>query len=75
MLVQCVYTEPRPDMNIKVAAFTVTEKSIKLRSEIVWHRFFAAPAFIRRFRYYITVRKLYLKTSYYFSCRFRGSAL
>ena len=30
----------------------------KLRSEIVWHRFFAVPAFIRRFRSYIAVRKL-----------------
>ena len=30
----------------------------KLRSEIVWHRFFAVPAFIRNFRSYIAVRKL-----------------
>ena len=30
----------------------------KLRSEIVWHRFFAVPTFIRHFRSYITVRKL-----------------
>ena len=30
----------------------------KLRSEIVWHRFFAVPAFIRHFRSYIAVRKL-----------------
>ena len=32
----------------------------KLRSEIVWHRFFAVLAFIRHFRSYIAVRKLLL---------------
>ena len=48
--------------------------TIKLRSEIVWHRFFAVPAFMRRFRYYIAVRKLFLKTSPNFSSRFRDSA-
>ena len=47
---------------------------IKLRSEIVWHRFFAVPALIRRFRSYIAVRKLFLNTSPNFSSRFRGSA-
>ena len=31
---------------------------LKLRSEIVWHRFFAVPAYIRHFRSYIAVRKL-----------------
>ena len=30
----------------------------KLRSEIVWHRFFAAPAFICHFRSHIAMRKL-----------------
>ena len=30
----------------------------KLRSEIVWHRFFAVLAFIRHLRSYIAVRKL-----------------
>ena len=30
----------------------------KLRSEIVWHRIFAVPAFICHFRSYIAVRKL-----------------
>ena len=48
--------------------------STKLCSEIVWHRFFAVPAFIRRFRSYIAVRKLFLNTSPNFSSRFRSSA-
>ena len=48
--------------------------STKLRSEIVWHRFFAVPAFMRNFRSYIAVRKLLLETSPNFSSRFRGSA-
>ena len=47
---------------------------LKLRSEILWHRFFAVPAFIRRFRHYIAVRKLFLKASSNFSSRFRRSA-
>ena len=34
------------------------QPTIKLRSEIVWQRFFAIPAFIRHFRSYIAVRKL-----------------
>ena len=46
----------------------------KLRSEIVWHRFFAVPAFICRFRSYIAMRKLFLKTSHNFSSRFRACA-
>ena len=50
------------------------ELHVKLCSEIVWHRFFAVPAFIRRFRPYIAVRKLFLNTSPNFSSRFRGSA-
>ena len=49
-------------------------KETKLRSEIVWHRFFAVPAFMRRFWPYIAVRKLFLKTSPNFSSGFRGSA-
>ena len=46
---------------------------LKLRSEIVWHRFFAVPAFIRRFRSYIAARNLFLKTSPNFSSRFWGN--
>ena len=34
-----------------------------IRSEIVWHRFFTVRAFIRRFRSYIPIRKLFLQTS------------
>ena len=49
-------------------------RNIKLRSEIVWHRFFAVSDFTRRFRSYIAVRKLFLKTSPNFSSRFRDSA-
>ena len=45
----------------------------KLRSEIVWHRFFVVPAFIRRFRSCIAVRKLFLKTSPNFYSRLHGS--
>ena len=45
---------------------------LKLHSEIVWHRFFTVSAFIRRFRSYIAVRKLFLKTSPNVSSRFRG---
>ena len=45
----------------------------KLRSEIVWHRFFVVPAFTRRFRSCIAVRKLFSKTSPNFSSRFHGS--
>ena len=47
--------------------------STKLRSEIIWHRFFAVPAFIRRFRSCIAVRKLFLQTSPNFSSRFHDS--
>ena len=45
-------------------------KLSKLRSEIVWHRFFAVPAFIRRFRSHIAVRKLLVYTSPNFSSSF-----
>ena len=47
---------------------------IKRRSEIVWHRFFAVPGFMCRFRSYIAVRKLFLKTSSNFSSRLCDSA-
>ena len=57
---------------LKVCSYV--EKYAKLRSEIVWHRFFAVPAFICRFRSYIAVRMLFLKTSPNFSSRFRGCA-
>ena len=40
------------EINKAMEAFSNT----KLRSEIVWHRFFAVPAFICRFRSYIAVR-------------------
>ena len=46
----------------------------KLRSEIVWHRFFEVPAFICQFRAYIAVRKLLVYTSPNFSSRFCGCA-
>ena len=46
----------------------------KLRSEIVWHRFFAVPAFIRHFRSYIAVRKLLVLASPNFSSRFCACA-
>ena len=36
----------------------IQEQECKLRSEIVWHRFFAVLAFIRHLRSYIAVRKL-----------------
>ena len=39
----------------------------------MWHRFFAVPAFIRRFRSCIAARKLFLKTSTNISSRFHGS--
>ena len=41
----------------KLGIFYANQTS-KLRSEIVWHRFFAAAVFIRHFRSYIAVRKL-----------------
>ena len=47
---------------------------IKLLSEIVWHRFFAVPAFIRDFRSYIAVRKFLVKASPNFSNRFCARA-
>ena len=43
---------------------------IKLRSEIVWHRFFAVLAFVCHFRSYISVRKLLVYASPNFSSRF-----
>ena len=56
-------------LRMRIIAF-----SIKLRSEIVWHRFFAVPALICHFRSYIAVRKLFLKTSPNFSSRFCACA-
>ena len=47
---------------------------IKLRSEIVWHWFFAVPAFICHFMSYIPVRKLLVYTSTNFSSRFCACA-
>ena len=49
-------------LNIQYSYMVVSTLSamqiLKLRSEIVWHRFFAVPTFIRHFRSYIAVRKL-----------------
>ena len=43
-----------------VKCISVDRKKLKkkLRSEVVWHRFFAVPAFIRHFSSYIAVRNL-----------------
>ena len=60
-------------MLLNLEGLLCSKFQFKLRSEIVWHRFFAVPAFIRRFRYCIAVRKLFLKTSPNFSSWFHGS--
>ena len=50
------------------------QKAFNLCSEIVWHRFFAVPAFIRHLRSYIAARKFFLKTSPNYSSMFWACA-
>ena len=64
---------PRDSAHLFDTNFLIKQIRSKLRSEIVWHRFFAVPAFICRFRSCIAVRKLFLKTSPNFSSMFHGS--
>ena len=69
------YTAAKSNMILHTPNKEKTESMLnKLRSEIVWDRLFAAPAFIRRSRSHSAVRKLFLKTSPNFSSMFRGSA-
>ena len=50
--------------------FRIAKNKNKLRSEIVWRRFFAVSAFMLHFRSNIAVRKLLVLASPYFSSRF-----